>query len=82
MYLLYWYKSTYFTRAKVSHAKVPLAQSGIQSTCFAGTKVSCLLALLVQSYLVSHTKAPTGEVRLTVEASLSLLALLVQNYKY
>ena len=82
MYLLYWYKRAYVTSAKVSYAKAPPAQSGIQCTCFTGTKESGLLALLVQNYLASHAKAPTSAVRLAVEASLSLLALLVQKYRY
>jgi hypothetical protein len=73
---------TCFTGTKESGLLALLVQSDIQCTCFTGTKESGLLALLVQNYLASHAKAPTGAVRLAVEASLSLLALLVQKYRY
>jgi hypothetical protein len=49
------------------------AEGGTQFTCFTGTKVRSLLALLVQK------KERSEEATLTVR---SLLALLVQKYKY
>jgi hypothetical protein len=71
VYLFYWYKSTDTARSSGARRPPQRCSSGTQFTCFTGTKVQMLRVLQKQGCRLSFA-----------QEVLSLLALLVQKYRY